>query len=277
MASSTALGSAELLFQCAERMGLHPVWVTPNGLFAVIIDGRERYINTSVSVLNTHLGANLARDKYRTRLILERHGMQNIPFAVAHTPDAAAAFLENHQSIIVKPIRGAGARDIHIIHKQNQLEQIQLDRYILEKYIPGHEVRYLLLNDEVIAVHRSDYGTSVAEDRALRRISYPRVEWDPLLINSSLRIATILGLRFAAVDFMIDTAGKAYILEVNTMPGLKWFHAPTSGPVVDVAGMLLQSTVSKLRSKEQPLYATTDYIYAKQIPLHNDTLNSVVM
>jgi len=51
----------------------------------------------------------------------------------------------------------------------------------------------------------------------------------------------LLDLNFAAVDYMIDDTGTAYILEVNTTPGLKWFHAPTSGPVVDVARLFLEA------------------------------------
>jgi hypothetical protein len=33
---------------------------------------------------------------------------------------------------------------------------------------------------------------------------------------------------------------------VNTMPGLKWFHAPSSGPVVDVARLFLESVIEDL-------------------------------
>jgi D-alanine-D-alanine ligase-like ATP-grasp enzyme len=51
---------------------------------------------------------------------------------------------------------------------------------------------------------------------------------------------------------MIDESGFAYVLEVNTMPGLKWFHSPTSGPVVDVAGKFLES-ILKMAPTDTPL------------------------
>ena len=106
-------------------------------------------------------------------------------------------------------------------------------------------MRYLVLNDSVIAVHQSEYGTSVAEDRALKRISFAEEEWDETLTELSLKISNIFQLKFIAVDFLIDHEGTAHILEINTVPGLKWFHAPTSGPPVDVATLFIEAMLDK--------------------------------
>jgi glutathione synthase/RimK-type ligase-like ATP-grasp enzyme len=220
--------------------------VTPLDTFAITVDEQERYINLARSPLNSAASVGLAKNKYVTRRILERHNMPNIPFALPSTQAEAQTFLRQHGTIIAKPVTGSGAHDIHIITTRSQLEALKITGYILEKYILGKELRYLLLNGKVIGVHRSDYGTSVAETRPLLRISYPRASWDPALVDSSLRIANILNLTFAAVDYLIDTSGRAYVLEVNTMPGLKWFHAPSSGPIVDVARLFLESVVEDL-------------------------------
>lgn len=237
------LGTAELLFRCAQQMGLSPVWVTPLNVFAVVVNGRERYINLARSPLNSDASVALAKDKYVTRRILERHHMQNIPYALPRTQSEAEAFLDIHGTAIAKPVTGAGARDIHIVTDRAQLAALKIDQYILEKYITGKELRYLVLDGEVVGVHCSEYGTSVAEDRPLKRISYPRNTWDAALIESSLHVADILNLRFATVDYLVDASERAYILEVNTMPGFKWFHAPSSGPVVDIARLFLESVV----------------------------------
>ncbi len=212
------------------------------------IAGQEKYVSSSQSALSSHLGSSLAKNKYATRLILARHGHPNIPFARPQTLSDATEFLAEHTKIIAKPIRGAGSRDIHIIDSAAQLKTIKLENVILEKYISGVEMRYLVLNDEVIAVHRSEYGTSVAADRALQRFSYPEHEWDQSLVQSSLHIARVLGLSFGAIDYMVDESGKAYVLEANSTPGLKWFHAPTAGPPVDVARMFLQALVEDTRA-----------------------------
>lgn len=245
MAITPKLGTAELLYHCAGQMGLQPSWVIPGGVFVIAVEGREIHINLARSPLNSDLGASLAKDKYLARLILGRHKLQNIPFARPATLLEAEVFLARYGKIIAKPVTGAGAQDVHIITSAAQLRNLSIAKYILEQYIAGPEMRYLVLGQEVIAVHQSEYGTSVEATRALRRISYHESEWDTGLVGMSLRIARILGLEFAAVDYLIDDSGRPYILEVNTMPGLKWFHAPSSGPAVDVARMFLTAILDQ--------------------------------
>lgn len=243
-------GTAELLFGCARQMGLRPVWVTPLDTFAIRLNGQERYINLARSPLNSDASAALAKNKYVTRRILERHNMRNIPFTLPRTDAEAEEFLNQHGTIVAKPVTGSGARDIHIVTTQSQLHALNLVGYILEKYIAGQELRYLVLNDKVIGVYRSDYGTSVSQTRQLQCISYPEDSWSPTLIDWSLRTASTLNLKFAAVDYLIDKTGRAHILEVNTTPDLKWFHAPSSGPAVDVARLFLESVLDSVRSEQ---------------------------
>lgn len=245
MAGQHKVRTAQLLFDAADKMGLRPNWVTRNGLFAISINGREEYVNDARSPLNSAVGISLTKNKYITRKVLERHNVRNIPFVCPLTREDAHAFLAVHGKIIAKPVNGSGARDIHIVTEPAQLTRLEIKNYILEKYVKGREVRYLVLNDTVLAVHESDYGDSVAEDRPLRRISYAKTSWNEQLSRESIRITSALRLRFAAVDYLIDERGDYHLLEVNTNPGLKWFHAPSSGPVVDVARQLLEALYEK--------------------------------
>jgi glutathione synthase/RimK-type ligase-like ATP-grasp enzyme len=244
MLNQQKLGTAELLFRSAQKLGCKPSWIVPHGLFAITIDGTERYINHSHSPLNSHASISLARNKHLTRLILGRNGLPNIPFMRPKDYEEAVAFLSLHSTIIAKPIQGSGAQDINIITHANQLRPLIIKKYILEKYIVGQEMRYLVLNGSVIAVHRSEYGTSVDKDRYLERFSIPEPDWDNALVRRSIEIATIMDLKFAAIDYLVDAAGSSHILEVNSTPGLKWFHAPTAGPAVDVATLFLESLFS---------------------------------
>lgn len=229
-------------------MGLQPSWIVPDGLFAVSVGGQEKYINLASSNLNSHVASSLAKDKYLTRLILQRHNLQNIPFCSPQNQEEAAAFLQEYSKIIAKPLSGYGAQDVHIVTDAAQLKRLHAPRYILEKYVAGKELRYLVLNGAVISVHRSDYGVSVDEHRPLRRISVPDGAWSKALVDTSIKIARLLDLKFAAVDYMIDSSGCAYILEVNTSPGLKWFHAPSSGPIVDVARLFMEAFLEGQRT-----------------------------
>ncbi|HSW66479.1 MAG TPA: ATP-grasp domain-containing protein [Bacillota bacterium] len=241
MAAPNQLGTPTLLFQHAVRMGLQPQWLRPDGPFAITVDGQEKYIYLSRSPLNSHISVGLCTDKHVTRLILERHHLPNIPFTKVDTHSEAVAFLRKYGQIIAKPQSGSGARDIHVISTSKQLSTLDIRKYILEQYIAGKEMRYLVLNDEVVGVYQSDYGVSVEAGRALSCISYAKQRWDPEQVKIAVRIARILGLKFTAVDFLIDTSGRAYVLEVNAQPDLKWFHAPSSGPAVDVAGLFMEA------------------------------------
>jgi glutathione synthase/RimK-type ligase-like ATP-grasp enzyme len=245
MADGQKISTTELLYKSAMRMGLEPSWVIPNGLFAVQIHGSERYINSANSPLNSHVSVSLTRNKHLTRMILQRHGLRNIPFMRPENHEQAASFLQVHEKIIAKPVAGFGSQDIHIVTSNDQLQPLDIANYILELYIPGVEMRYLVLNDTVIGVQESEYGTSVQADRSLKRISFASDDWDQDMVATSKQIVRVMGLKFAAVDYMIDKAGNAYILEVNSAPGLRWFHTPSSGPSIDAAGLFLEAMVKE--------------------------------
>ncbi|HEU4984292.1 MAG TPA: ATP-grasp domain-containing protein, partial [Nitrososphaera sp.] len=192
----------------------------------------ERYIYDAKSTMNSQLTSNLTRNKLTTRLVLEHRGLPGIAFLKPKTLAEAEQFLAQHSRIIVKPLAGSNSHDVHIVDAPEALRGMDLSGYILEKYIAGKELRYLVLNGQVIAVHESEYGESVSETRELKRISYPESKWDKGLAELALKTAKVLDLRYAAIDYLIGPQGQIHILEVNSSPGMKWFHAPTSGPSV---------------------------------------------
>jgi glutathione synthase/RimK-type ligase-like ATP-grasp enzyme len=245
MADVSKPGSAELLYARAGQMGLAPVWLIRGQLMSVTTNEGLRYLHHAKSELNSQLSSSLTRDKLATRRILEQHGLPSIPSIKPDSQGEAERFLDTHSKIIVKPLEGSNCRDVNIVETQERLVLFNITKYLLEKYINGREFRYLLLDGQIIGVHESEYGGSVSETRSLQRISYPRAEWSPALMELSLKVARILRLRYAAVDFLIDEQGHARILEVNSSPGMKWFHAPTSGPEIDVAGLFLETFMAK--------------------------------
>lgn len=249
MAYDYKLSTAELLFRCASQMGLRPTWMDVGSIFAVTTPWGEQYIHYAKSSINPQLSSSLTGNKVATRLVLERGGLPGIPFLAPANVAEALTFLETYKKIIVKPIHGSNSHNVRIVESPQQLTAVPLDGYIFEQHVAGKEMRYLVLNDEVIGVHESRYGQSVAEDRPLERISYPAAEWDTALELLSLRVAKVFGLRYAAVDYLVNPHTGAHILEVNSSPGMKWFHAPTSGPVVDIARLFLTAMLDDMRSK----------------------------
>jgi glutathione synthase/RimK-type ligase-like ATP-grasp enzyme len=264
------MGIPERLYRTAEGMDLQPTWIVAQRLFSIRTAAGERYINHVRSSLNSHTSMSLAVNKYLTRTVLEHNNLPGIPFAQPKTADEAAAFLAEHGKIIVKPVDGMGARDIHIVTSLEQLQDITLGKYLFEKYIAGREMRYLVLNGAVIAVHRSDYGVSVAQDRALERISFPPAEWDPKLVALAVQTADVFGLNFAVIDYLVNESGQAHILEINTNPGLHWFHEPSRGPAVDVAFLFLQSIVEDANRQVQPRIVSRQTYTRQSYNVHNN-------
>jgi glutathione synthase/RimK-type ligase-like ATP-grasp enzyme len=236
-------GSAELLYAAAEEKGLSPVWLVRGQVLAIATTDGDRYLYDAKDSLNSQLSSTLTQDKLATRRILERNNLPSIPSIRPANQGEAEAFIAKHHTIIVKPLKGSNCHDVHIVNATEQLVLFNIKNYILEQYVSGREFRYLILNGKVIGVHESEYGGSVSETRSLKRISYPDSQWSPVLIALALKVAAVFKLHYAAIDFLIAPDGHASILEVNSSPGMKWFHAPTTGPEINVAGMFLEAVL----------------------------------
>ena len=180
-------------------------------------------------------------------------------------------FLNQYKRIIAKPFNGYGSKDINVVTTKSHLYDLDITKYILEEYITGKEMRVLVLNSTVIAIHYSSYGLKINDEpdlrlisqddnRDLKRISIPLAQWDPVLVDMALMTARVMGLKFAAVDFIITKEGTVRILEVNSTPGLRWFHFPSSGPAVDVARLFLEAIVDDHSQQINARSAPSSYI-----------------
>lgn len=244
MITGISIEDVRFLFKAAKELGGQPEWLVPNWFFAIKTSQGERYINGAFSPLNPRLNTTLAQNKFLTRLILGRHDLPNIPYIVPSGLEQAEAFLAEHHKIIAKPLTGSDCQDVHIVESYQQLPGLATGGYILEKFINGLEMRYLVVGGKVSGVHRREDHDSVAADRQEKRISIPQSEWDPNLIDISQKTTEYMGLGSAAVDFLIeDPANVPYILEVNSAPGIKAFHEPAAGPPVDFAGVFIRAVL----------------------------------
>lgn len=238
--------TAELLFKEAEVLELHPKWLTDYGLFSVKMKGRKLYVYYSYSALNSHLSSRLAFDKHATRTILEDNSLPNIPYSAAKTKEEVQKIFKQQKVIIAKPTLSSHSENIYLIRSIDDIPILPYEDYIFEKYITGEEYRYLVLQNKVIAVHRKYYKTPINNPDTVKRISYPQKQWDPALISLALQVADAMHLSFAAVDFIIDQEGRAYVLEVNSAPGLWHFHHPSEGPSVNVALLFLNAMMANV-------------------------------
>ncbi len=237
--------SARILFEEAQKMGLYPEWLTDYGLFSIKVEGNIHYIFYSNSILNNQLSYYLARNKHITRVLIEKNHLPNIPFLLPQSKEEVYQFLDHHKVIIAKPTMGSRSQDIHLIEHKKEIDSSNIFEYIFEKYIKGKEMRYLVLNNQVIGVLEKVYDTPINDPNVVERTSFSRDQWDTNLVEISLSIMNILGLKFGAVDFLIDRDNKNYILEVNSAPALRRFDKPTSGPSVNASRQLLEATIKK--------------------------------
>jgi glutathione synthase/RimK-type ligase-like ATP-grasp enzyme len=236
------------LFNAAQAAGLQPAWLTDYGIFSVSVGGRKHYVFSGVSDLNNQTAAYLARNKHATCKVLDGHELPNIPYAMPETHEAAAAFLAEHIQIVVKPTLGSASRDVHVIGREQQLQPLDLQHYIFEKYIEGREFRYLVLEDKVIAVYEKRFEGLIVDPQTVQRVAWPSGEWDQNLVKIACQATAALGLQNAAVDFKVTPEGRPYVLEVNAGAGIYRFQYPDEGPAVDVASQYIQAMLKKWRA-----------------------------
>ncbi len=238
--------SAEVIFDAAKRLGLNPKLLTEYGLFEVLYKGQSIYFFHGTSYLNTSLSTYLARNKHTTRVILEENNLPNIPFTLPKDKAKARQFLNEHKKIMAKPTHGDNSIGVVQINSAEELENLDLSESIIEKFIPGEEFRTLVLNNEVIALHRYIHDFKVG---GVKRISLEKKDWDKEMIEIAIKASRTLGLNFASVDFIKSPEGNLFILEINSSTGLWRFHEPDEGPAINVSAMLIKATLEKFNKE----------------------------
>lgn len=174
--------------------------------------------------------AALAMDKMRTKERVAARGVR--------TPQAAEIGLNDTCPVkapaVVKPVDDGSSVDIRICHTEEQLVEARRQlhpkrrRLMVEQYIAGRELTVGLLHGEVLpaieivpTVAFYDYDAKYDRDDT-RYVVHPALpEGVAETIARDSRIAwNELGCRdLARVDFRLDVEGRAWFLELNTMPG----------------------------------------------------------
>ncbi len=249
MKNSSILQSSQLLFDQAKLMGLQPQWETDYGLFSVIAPSqatakRQYFFHTNLN-LNGELSRVLVKNKHFARLILEENGFENIPYILPASLEELAIFFDEHQPIICKPLLGQQSQNVKLIASKEDLKNCSMEMTFFEKYIEGSEHRYLVLNDEVIAVQKKELKPTSDQPWKLFYTGLEKNQWNETLIKMSLEVAALFQLNWAGVDFIVDQEGKGWILEVNSAPGIVKIHNPDAGVSVNAAKLIWQAIFSK--------------------------------
>ncbi len=181
--------------------------------------------------------SDLTFDKWRTRQTVSAQGVQVAPgrvFQAAAKPTAAALTAEFGEQVVLKPNRQGSSVGLQIVTSKAGMEialgSIRQGEWIAEERIIGRELTVGLLRGRAMGVveivpksgvfdYTSKYTKGLTEYFAPAPIS------DELAAATCTAAETAFaacGCRdYARVDFMLTNDGELYLLEINTLPGMK--------------------------------------------------------
>jgi D-alanine-D-alanine ligase len=216
----------------------HVVCSTLHGIFGE--DGGMQRLLESAGVAYAGCdakGSDLTFDKWRTRQTVSALGVQVAPgriFTAPAKPTAAALVTEFGEQVVLKPNRQGSSVGLQIVSTKVGLEialgGIRQGDWIVEKRIIGRELTVGLLRGRAMGVveivpksgvfdYTSKYTKGLTEYFAPAQISTELAAQARLAAETAFAAC---GCRdYARVDFMLSNEGELYLLEINTLPGMK--------------------------------------------------------
>ena len=182
-------------------------------------------------------GSDLCFDKWRTRQAVAAMGVQVAPgrnFTAANRPSGAELARDLGDQIVLKPNRQGSSVGLQIVTSRAgidiALSGLRQGEWIAERRIIGRELTVGLLRGRAMGVveiapksgvfdYSSKYTKGLTEYFAPAQLSEE--------ITAGVRRAAetafaACGCRdYARVDFMLSPEGAIYLLEINTLPGMK--------------------------------------------------------
>ena len=182
------------------------------------------------------LASSLGMDKFRTKLMWQAAGLP-VPECVLLSPDSDFAAIERQLGLplFVKPAREGSSIGVSKVREAGGLaaayaEAARHDSLVIaEKAVLGGEYTAAIVGDEALPIIKIEPATDFYDYEAkyLRddtRYLCPcglSAEKEAQIRREALEAFRILGGRgWGRVDFLMDTAGQHYFLEVNTAPGM---------------------------------------------------------
>ncbi|SEO86647.1 cyanophycin synthetase [Nitrosovibrio sp. Nv6] len=125
---------------------------------------RQRRIQAAETCLTSFVAESIAQDKELTRTLLNAAGIPIAPGRqVANAEDAWTATCEIGAPVVVKPQDGNQGRGVGVnLMSREQVEAAYAaaaeisGKVLVERYIPGHDYRILLVGNKLIAAARRD-------------------------------------------------------------------------------------------------------------------------
>jgi len=159
--------------------------------------------------------------KPRQGLVIAEVGFA-VPEALLTTdPEAAAAFVAEHQRVVVKSVSGTRSI-VRLVGEGEDLEAVRWCPTQFQRFVPGVEYRVHVVGSSVIA-HRV---RSDAVDYRYGGFTLERAELPDEVSRRCRLLAATLGLELAGIDLRFGSDGRWYCWEANTSPAYSSFDGP---------------------------------------------------
>jgi len=187
-----------------------------------------------------HLSSAIAMDKDLTKRLVKDRVLTPGWETVTVTGENLEQIMERTQlPAVVKPIDSGSSIGVYIAHTREELRHALEEscrmggRTVIEQYIKGRELSVGILDGKALPPieiipkegfydYNNKYQLGAAIDVCPAEIPG---EWTEKMQKAALAVFEEVGLSvYARADFIVTEDGKAYFLEINTLPGF----TPTS-------------------------------------------------
>jgi glutathione synthase/RimK-type ligase-like ATP-grasp enzyme len=195
--------------------------------------------------LNSPHAIAIAENKVRQLEVARKTGLRVPPTLVTNDPEAAAAFAIRHKTI-GKPLRNSVIRSggtervmftsrVHI-GGEKESRSIRVCPVILQQEIPKRfDIRVTVVGDKVFSASIDSQSSADTEvdwrctsDRDLPHSLY---KLPAAVATQCVTLTRKLGLRFGALDFVLDPEGQLWFLEINPNGQWGWIQTRTGQPI----------------------------------------------
>lgn len=188
-----------------------------------------------------YLSSALAMDKDLTKRLIAGLGVETPAWRRVNYTEKDVDHLTSTTSVpcVVKPVDSGSSIGVAIAHSKKELRKALLEglafggRCVLEQYVAGREIQVGILGDRALPSieiipktgfydYKNKYQPGAAEEICPSPI--PEA-WETEVRAAAMTVYHALGLSvYSRADFILDTAGVPWFLEINTLPGM----TPTS-------------------------------------------------
>jgi len=212
------------------------------------------------------LGSALAMDKYRTKLVWQGLGLPTPAFVPLQADSDLNQVVEQvGLPLMVKPVLEGSSVGITKVTTVNELAQaveiaLQFDCLVIaERFFSGIEYTAAILQDTVFPLIRLetprefyDYTAKYSDNNTsyICPCGLAAEQEQALQTLAKQAFFSIGASGWGRVDFIVDSAGQAWLLEVNTIPGMTEDHSLVP-KAAKVAGINFDQLVLRILDSNQ--------------------------